>query len=157
MVGSRNTMNLLKLPVSGRQLNWGNGMFFPFEVEDPHSGLHYRLNAARLGELSLASRAVGVESREVDSGTARPCLDGQPDERTRETIAVVTTALEDLMLATDNLLPPSTEGLPDGRLRRHLTALVELWLRMGDLLPAGLGAVRHVLDLPDGVFWIPCQ
>jgi hypothetical protein len=130
-------------------------MFFPFEVADPHSGLHYRLNAARLGELSLAPRQSEWNPGKRIAEQPDPVWAGSLTSAPGETIAAVATALEDLILATGNLMPPSVEGLPDGRLRRHLTALVGLWLRMGDLLPDGLGAVRHVLDLPEGCFLDP--
>lgn len=130
-------------------------MFFPFEVEDPCSGLHYRLNAARLGELSLAPRESEWNPAKWIAEQPDPVWAASLSSAPGETIAAVVTALDDLILATDNLLPPSVEGLPDGRLQRHLTALVGLWLRMGDLLPEGLGVVRHVLDLPDGCFLDP--
>ncbi|MCE6951540.1 PD-(D/E)XK nuclease family protein [Cereibacter sphaeroides] len=72
-----------------------------------------------------------------------------------ETIAAVSWALEDLVLASPDLRPPALDPMPDGRAKRHLSALVGLWRQMGDALPEGLAAVRHVLDLPRGRLLAP--
>ena len=127
-------------------------MFFPFEVADPFSGVRYRLNSTRLAELSLAPRQVDWDPGRVMRDQSDPVWSRSLSNAPAETIAAVTWSLEDLMLATENLVPPSLEKLPESRMRDHLAALVRLWSGMGEALPEGLGAVRHVLSLPHGAF-----
>ena len=130
-------------------------MFYPFLVSDPRSGLHYRLTDTGLAELSLApvapewapGRAIALSPDLVWSES----LANAP----AETIAAVTTALEDLVLATPDLKLPHLDALPGGRAERHLKALIELWRGLGAALPEGLSPVRHVLDLPHGCFLDP--
>ncbi|WP_216654773.1 hypothetical protein [Pseudogemmobacter hezensis] len=59
-----------------------------------------------------------------------------------ETISAVTMALMDLILATPDLKVPSVDHLPESRVRRHFLALVGLWQRPGDALPACPGLCR---------------
>ena len=130
-------------------------MHYPFLVADHFSGLHYRLTDTRLAELSLAPKATewwpgraiaeGVEAVWAESFANAPI----------ETISAVSAALEDLVLATPDLRVPKSDSLPDGRAKRHLSALIGLWGRMGEALPQGLVPVRHVLDLPSGRFLDP--
>jgi ATP-dependent helicase/nuclease subunit B len=70
----------------------------------------------------------------------------------QETIAAVTAALEDLVLATPDLCCPPIDALPEGRARRHLEALIRLWSGLDAALPDGLSPVRHVLNLPKDSF-----
>ena len=72
-----------------------------------------------------------------------------------ETISAVTAALEDLVLATADLRVPAVNHLSDSRAKRHLSALIGLWRRLGDGLPEGLAPVRHVLNLANGRFLDP--
>lgn len=127
-------------------------MFYPFEVADVDSGLHYRLTDTLLAELSLAPACgawnPGAEIVLNPDGVWADSLASAPTE----TIGVITAALEDLVHATSNLAPPSLDALPEGRARRHLAALVGLWERMGEALPEGLCVARHVLGLPHGHF-----
>ena len=127
-------------------------MFFPFQVADSFSGVRHRLSSTRLAELSLAPRQIGWDPGRAMRDQPDPVWSKSLSNAPAETVAAVTWSLEDLMLATDNLLPPSPEKLPDSRMREHLSALVRLWSVMGDALPEGLGAVRHVLSLPHGAF-----
>jgi hypothetical protein len=70
-------------------------------------------------------------------------------------MSAVSAALEGLVLATADLRVPSGGAMGDGRAGRHLDALIALWRKLGDALPEGLAAVRHVLDLPHGRFLDP--
>lgn len=130
-------------------------MHLPFLTADPTSGLHYRPSITRLADLSLAPVAEAWRPGPVISKAPDPVWAGSLAQALAETIAAVTRALEDLVLATPDLRPPQIEALPDSRARRHLAALVALWQRMGAALPEGLAAVRHVLDLPHGHFLSP--
>jgi ATP-dependent helicase/nuclease subunit B len=127
-------------------------MFFPFEVEDPFSRVKYRLSSTRLAELSLAPRQGEWNPPQVMRADPDPVWAQSLATAPAETIAAVTAALEDLVLATDDLKLPAIDRLPDSRMRNHLAALLRLWERLGDALPEGLGAVRHVLGLPKGRF-----
>ncbi|KGJ02076.1 hypothetical protein SAMN04487972_1432 [Paracoccus halophilus] len=127
-------------------------MHYPFLIADPHSGLHYRLTDTRLAELSLAPRpSEWAPGREI-AAPPDPVWAESLANAPVETISAVGSALEDLVLATPDLRMPRIEALPDSRAKRHLAALVDLWRRMGDALPEGLGPARHVLDLPTGRF-----
>lgn len=125
-------------------------MHLPFLTADPHSGLHYRPTDTRLAELSLAPLAAEWTPGRVIAASPDPVWAESLANAPVETIAAVTAALEDLVLATPGLHPPAIDALPEGRARRHLAALVGLWRRMGEALPEGLAAVRHVLELPKG-------
>lgn len=130
-------------------------MFFPFLVADPHSGLHYRLSDTRLAELSLAPRAPEWAVGRTIAAAPDPVWAESLVNAPAETIAAVSSALEDLILAAFNLRPPQIDALADSRAKRHLAALVELWRQMGDALPEGLAPVRHVINLPQGRFLDP--
>lgn len=130
-------------------------MFYPFLVSDPRSDLQYRLTDTGLAELSLApisaEWAPGRAIAEAPDLVWAESLANAPVE----TISAVTTALTDLVLATPDLKVPKVDHLPDTRAKRHLSALVDLWQRMGDALPEGLAPIRHVLTLPHGSFLDP--
>ncbi|MBW0159655.1 PD-(D/E)XK nuclease family protein [Sedimentimonas flavescens] len=131
-------------------------MFFPFLVADPHSGLQYRLNDMRLAELTLAPREVAWAISRAINATSDPVWAASLEHAPTETVAAVTSALEDLVLATSDLrAPASIDLLPVGRARRHLEALLRLWLQLGEALPEGLATVRHALTLPNGCFLAP--
>ncbi len=102
--------------------------------------------------MSLAPRQVEWNPGRIMRDQPDPVWSRSLSNAPAETIAAVTWSLEDLMLATENLAPPSLEKLPESRMRDHLAALVRLWSRMDEALPEGLGAVRHVLALPHGGF-----
>lgn len=127
-------------------------MHLPFLTADPVSGLHDRLTATRLAEVSLAPLEREWRPGAAIVETPDPVWAESLSHAPAETIAAVTRALEGLVLATPDLRPPRIDELPDSRARRHLAALVALWHRMGDALPEGLAAVRHVLNLPMGRF-----
>jgi ATP-dependent helicase/nuclease subunit B len=130
-------------------------MFYPFLVADPRSGLHYRLTDTTLAELALAPKAAewvpGRAIVEAPDPVWRDSLANAPIE----TISAVSDALEGLVLATGNLRIPTAEAMGDSRARRHLDALIDLWLKLGDALPQGLAQVKHVLELPHGRFLDP--
>jgi hypothetical protein len=127
-------------------------MFYPFLVADPHSGLHYRLTDTGLAELSLAPKAPewapGRAIVEDPDPVWRDSLSNAPVE----TISAISTALDDLVMATVDLWLPPKIALQNSRAKRHLYALINLWRRLGDALPEGLAPVRHVLELPHGRF-----
>ncbi|MBJ2152659.1 PD-(D/E)XK nuclease family protein [Paracoccus sp. IB05] len=130
-------------------------MFYPFLVADPRSGLQYRPNDTTLAELSLArvapEWAPGRAIAEVPDPVWAESLANAPVE----TISAVTAALTDLVLATPDLAVPHVDALPDSRAKRHLSALIGLWCKLGEALPEGLSPVRHVLTLPQGQFLDP--
>ena len=130
-------------------------MFYPFLVADSRYRLHYRLSEKRLAELSLAPIAPAWEPGPVIAASPDPIWAGSFANAPLETIAVVTAGLEALVAATPDLRPPTIDSLPDSRARRHLSALIRLWRAMGDALPPGLAAARHVLELPQGRFLDP--
>lgn len=130
-------------------------MHYPFLTADPCSGLHYRLTDTRLAELSLAPCPSDWAPGRMISALPNPVWTESLADARVETISAVGSALEDLVLATPDLRMPHIDALPDGPVRRHLAALVDLWRRMGDALPEGLGPVRHGLDLPKGRFLGP--
>ncbi|MDF3608382.1 hypothetical protein PE067_20890 [Paracoccus sp. DMF-8] len=69
--------------------------FFPFEVADPRSGLHYRLNAERLTELSLAPRAIAWPAGSEIGRIPDPVWAASFENAPGETLAAVGAALED--------------------------------------------------------------
>lgn len=127
-------------------------MFYPFLVADPCSGLQYRLNDVRLAELSLAPQAQPWRPGALIRSMSDPVWTESLANAPQETIAAVTAALEDLVLATPDLCCPPINALPEGRARRHLEALIRLWSGLDAALPDGLSPVRHVLNLPKGSF-----
>lgn len=130
-------------------------MFYPFLVADPRSGLHYRLTDTSLTELSLAPAAPEWAPARAIVEDPDPVWRDSVANAPVETISAVSVALEDLVLATGDLHVPAAGTLQDGRARRHLDALIGLWHRLGDALPEGLAQVRHVLELPHGMFLDP--
>lgn len=127
-------------------------MHYPFLVADPCSGLHYRLTDTRLAELSLAPLAPEWASGRAVAEAPDPVWADSLANAPVETISAVTSALEDLVLATPDLRVPVVDTMPDCRAKRHLAALAGLWRSLGDALPEGLAPVRHVLELPFGRF-----
>ncbi|MGB7407264.1 MAG: PD-(D/E)XK nuclease family protein [Pontixanthobacter sp.] len=127
-------------------------MHYPFLVEDPRSGLQYRLTDNDLAELSLAPVAPEWSPGRALFEDVDPVWADSIANAPIETVSAVTAALEDLVSATSDLGVPSVDNLPDSRAKRHLSALVGLWRQSGDGLPDGLAPVRHVLNLPHGRF-----
>ncbi|SMX50945.1 PD-(D/E)XK nuclease family protein [Actibacterium lipolyticum] len=127
-------------------------MFYPFLVADPRSGLQYRLTDTSLAELSLAPIASEWSPGRAIIDDPDPVWKDSVANAPVETISAVSMALEDLVLATNDLRVPVVDPLQDSRARRHLDALIGLWRRLGDGLPEGLAPVRHVLELPHGKF-----
>ncbi|TRD17730.1 PD-(D/E)XK nuclease family protein [Palleronia caenipelagi] len=132
-------------------------MFYPFLVADPRSGLHYRLTDTGLAELSLAPKAQEWAPGRVMAEEPHPVWQESLANAPVETMSAVSAALEGLVLATADLRVPSGGAMGDSRAGRHLDALIALWRKLGDALPEGLAAVRHVLDLPHGRFLDPLQ
>ncbi|TBY43918.1 PD-(D/E)XK nuclease family protein [Rhizobium leguminosarum bv. viciae] len=130
-------------------------MHYPFLVADARSGFQYRLSDTALAELSLAPKVAEWAPGRVIANTSDPVWADSLANAPLETISAVTTALEDLILATPDLRIPTVDFLPDSRAKRHLLALVGLWQALGDVLPEGVAPVRHVLNLPHGSFLAP--
>lgn len=130
-------------------------MHYPFLVIDPRSGLQYRLTDTGLAELSLAPIPPEWSPGRVIAEAPDPVWADSLANAPVETISAVTTALEDLVLATPDLRVPVVDHLPDGRAKQHLSALIGLWRRLGDGLPEGLAPLRHVLSLSNGRFLDP--
>ncbi len=130
-------------------------MFYPFLVADTRSGLHYRLADTTLTELALVPKAAEWAPGRAIVDDPDPVWRDSFANAPLETISAVSTALEDLVLATGNLRVPPAGLMGDGRAGRHLDALVTLWRKLGDALPEGLAPVRHVLELPHGQFLDP--
>ncbi len=130
-------------------------MHYSFLVADSRSGLHYRLTDTHLAELSLAPIALEWSPGRAISEAPDPVWAESLANAPVETISAVSAALEDLVLATPDLRVPAVNALPDSRARRHLSALIGLWHRLGNALPDGMAAVRHVLELPHGRFLDP--
>jgi len=123
-------------------------MHLPFLIADVFTGVQYRPTVTRLAELSLAplptSWEIAKAIHEYDEPVWAMSLANAPVE----TVSAITSALEDLILSTPDLLPPALPAPCNSRGDRHLTALINLWTRMGDALPDGLSAIRHILQLP---------
>lgn len=130
-------------------------MFYPFLVVDPRSGLQYRLTDTSLAELSLAPKAQDWAPGRAIAEDPHPVWRESLANAPVETISAVSAALESLVLATADLRAPPAGAVGDSRAGRHLDALIALWHKLGDALPEGLAAVRHVLDLPHGRFLDP--
>jgi hypothetical protein len=130
-------------------------MFYPFLVADLVSGVQYRLNDARLAELTLAPMPEPWVPYTTIHSAPDPVWSESLANAPQETSAAVVAALEDLILASPDLRMPSISALPEGRAGRHFEALVRLWEVMGDALPEGLAPVRHALNLPEGRFLDP--
>lgn len=130
-------------------------MFYTFKVSDPLSGLQYRLNDTRLAELSLAPLPKVWAPHPILRAAPDPVWAESLANAPAETASAVIVALEDLILATPDLVPPRIDVLPEGRARRHLFGLLALWQQLSDALPEGLAPVRHVLALPFGQFLDP--
>lgn len=127
-------------------------MHYPFLVIDPRSGLQYRLTDTGLAELSLAPISAEWAPGRAIAEAPDPVWAESLANAPVETIAAVTAALTDLVLATPDLKVPNVDHLPDSRAKRHLLALVALWQRLGDALPEWLAPISHVLALPHGSF-----
>ena len=130
-------------------------MLYPFLVADSRSHTKYRLSDDILAKLSLAPVAQEWNPERVMLDDPDPVWARSIATSPAETIPAISAALEDLILATDDLRVPDLEklgDLPEGRARRHLIALIGLWTRMGDALPDGLAPVRHVLEIGNGKF-----
>ena len=128
-------------------------MLYPFLVADSRSHTKYRLSDSILAKLSLAPVPPEWNPEQVMLDDPDPVWAESIATAPSETIPAISEALEDLILATNDLRVPDLEmlgDLPDGRARRHLTALIGLWGRMGDALPEGLGPVRHMLEIRNG-------
>ena len=130
-------------------------MHYPFLVVDQRSGLQYRLTDNSLAELSLAPIAPEWAPGRAISEAPDPVWVDSIANAPIETTSAVMAALEDLVLATPDLQVPAISHLADSRAKRHLSALVDLWRRLGDGLPEGLAPVRHVLSLSNGRFLDP--
>lgn len=130
-------------------------MHYPFLVIDPRSGLQYRLTDTGLAELSLAPIPPEWSPGRAISEVPDPVWADSLANAPVETISAVTTALEDLVLATPDLRVPVVDHLSDSRAKRHLSALIGLWRTLGDGLPEGLAPLRHVLNLSNGRFLDP--
>ncbi|MCT2538764.1 PD-(D/E)XK nuclease family protein [Sedimentimonas flavescens] len=76
-----------------------------------------------------------------------------------ETVFAVTRALDAVARATQTLLPSELqpERLPEGRARRHLSALRDLWSDLGGSLPEDLQVCRNVIgsDAADALEPLP--
>lgn len=127
-------------------------MFYPFDVADPSSGLHYRLSDTRLAELSLAPIPEDFLVGKAIAASPDLVWSDSFENAPVETIAAVSAALHDVMLGSKNLRPPIIDASLHGRPKRHLSALANLWFKIDDAMPEGLGTTRHVLDLPHGEF-----
>lgn len=130
-------------------------MFYPFLVTDPYSGLHYRLNDSRLAELSLCPQPSEWAPSRAISSAPDPVWAESYFNAPAETVAAVSSALEDLISSTSTLRPPQIASMADSRAKRHLSALVQLWRQLQDCLPEGLVPVRHVLEQQQGSFLDP--
>lgn len=127
-------------------------MHLPFLVADVFTEVQYRPTVTRLAELSLAPLPNSWELAKIIHGYDEPVWATSLSNSPVETISAITSALDDLILSTPDLLRPPLPDPCTNRGDRHLTALIELWARMGDALPDGLSAVRHILLLPEGRF-----
>lgn len=127
-------------------------MFYPFLVSDPRSGLRFRPNEKLLSELTLAPAELEWLPGKAIARVAEPVWAESLANAPVETIAAVSSALVNLVVATPNLRLPDLEAMPESRARRHLRALAGIWRELGAALPEGLGTVRHVLELPHGRF-----
>ncbi len=70
-----------------------------------------------------------------------------------ETARAVERALRDLMLASGTLRPEAIDPSrldPSARAHHHLTALLDLWRRIGDVLPEDLAYLRPILEAEAG-------
>jgi len=130
-------------------------MFYPFEVSDPFSSVVYRLSDTRLAELSLAPIEPEWNPGRAIAASPDPVWASSYGNAPIETTAAVSSALQDLVLASHTLRIPDISAVAEGRAKRHLMALVHLWRTLGDALPEGLGVARHVLELPPGQFLDP--
>ncbi|SEP82073.1 PD-(D/E)XK nuclease superfamily protein [Devosia sp. YR412] len=127
-------------------------MFYPFLVSDPRSGLRFRPNDKLLSELALAPAELEWLPGKAIARIVEPVWADSLANAPVETIAAVSSALANLVVATPNLRLPNLEAMPEGRARRHLLALAGIWRELGEALPQGLGAVRHALELSHGRF-----
>ncbi|WP_330629527.1 hypothetical protein RPE78_16295 (plasmid) [Thioclava litoralis] len=129
-------------------------MHYPFLVADPRSGLQFRLSDTLLAELSLAPIAAEWPVGRIIAEAPDPVWAESLANAPVETISAVSTALEDLVMATPDLRVPVVD-LPESRAKRHLLALTRLWAYLGKALAEGLAPLRHVLELPHGCFLAP--
>lgn len=127
-------------------------MFFPFEVVDPRTGVTSFLAAEHLAEVSLAPRASAWAPGRTILAAPDPVWAESLGNAPQETCAAISTALDSLILACSDLKPPRLDAMPDGRAKRHLKALVNLWEALEPALPEGGAVIRHVLALPHGRF-----
>lgn len=130
-------------------------MFYPFEVADLTSGLHYVPSDTRLAELSLCPLPRAWSPGQNISASPNAVWAESLRNAPTETIAAVSFALNDLILATQSLRPPTLADLPANRWGQRLRALLDLWEDLGDALPEGLYVARHVIELQHGQFLDP--
>lgn len=125
-------------------------MHFPFLVADTVSGVHTRLTAQRLAEVSLAPSAVGWNIAPIITQANEVIWADSLGNAPAETCGAIAAALHELILATPDLHPPVLDRLEDSRAKQRVEALIRLWATAQDALPEGLAAVRHILSLPYG-------
>lgn len=125
-------------------------MFYPFEIADPTTTLHYRPSDARLAEVSLAPLVTPWIPKVAIIEAPDPVWAQSLANAQTETVAAVSAALQELCLSSPTLRPVDVSAPPAGRAGQHLTALMALWQHLGPALPEGLEVARHVLELPYG-------
>lgn len=128
----------------------GDVVHFPFLVADTVSGVHTRLTAQRLAEVSLAPAAAGWNIAPIITQANEAIWADSLANAPAETCAAIAAALHELVLATPDLRPPVLDRLDDSRAKQRMEALLRLWASAQDALPEGLAAVRHILSLPHG-------
>jgi len=116
----------------------------PLWTRAPATGAIRPLTTQLLSETYLAPKPAAFEVAPLAASADAPWAGSfafAPDETTR----AVSDALIALAAASEGLVPESIDlgSLPEGRARRHLSALADLWRAMDGALPDDLAAIRH--------------
>lgn len=130
-------------------------MHYPFLVEDPVTGVRYRLTDQQLAECSLAPLPMPWHPAQVIAEQADTPWEDSYRNAPLETVAAVRHGLDRVIMATSNLRLPEISAMLEGRGQRHLMALLRIWAKMGEALPEGMATARHVIELPEGDFLAP--
>ena len=118
----------------------------PILTAHPVTGAVRHITADLLSATYLAPRTPTFDLKMALQQGPSPCRDSFTAARA-ETAMAIERGIVALARATKTLSPEAIEmrDLPDGRARRHLSALGDLWRQMGDALPDDVGVLAHVL------------
>ena len=119
----------------------------PLFTSHPITGAQRRITLDILRETYLVPRTPPADIAALIAGADSPWR-GSFENAPLETVSAVSASLHHLMFATRRLEPSEVDlrkFARGSRLQSHVDALLQLWLAVGDGLPADLQVIRHVI------------